>query len=261
MKILFIGDIIGEPGLKATKKALPKIIKKHKIDFVIANGEHLSERVGLEIEYVKEMQKAGVDFFTTGNHVWRKKDFENHIGKKDVPVIRPANFEEILPGEGYRLVETPFGKVLIVNLLGQEGFSEDVCSPFEKIDEILTKVVGYKYSFVDFHAEMSSEKVAMGQYLNGRVTALLGTHIHVPTADNRVLSEGTAFVSDVGMTGPINSVLGVRSEIIIKRFKVGLPQKFEIAEGDCSFNSVLIETGSKGKAKSIKRIDMLVSGK
>lgn len=259
MKILFIGDIIGEPGRRATKKALPKLKKKLKIDFVIANGEHLSERVGLEIEYVKEMQRAGIDFFTTGNHVWRKKDFENHIGKKEIPVIRPANFEEKLPGEGYRLVETPFGKILIVNLLGQEGFSEAICSPFEKIDDILSEVTGYKYSIVDFHAEMSSEKVAMGQYLNGRVTALLGTHIHVPTADNRILSMGTAFVSDVGMTGPINSVLGVKSEIIIKRFKVGLPQKFEIADGDCSFNSVIIETGSKGKAKKIERIDFNVA--
>jgi metallophosphoesterase (TIGR00282 family) len=255
LTVLFIGDIVGETGRISVKKFLPKLKEKYILDLVIANGEHLSDRVGLEIEYVKEMEEAGVNFFTTGNHVWRKKEFEEHIAKADVPVIRPANFKEKMPGDGYRIISTKKGRILVLNLLGKENIPLDVETPFDVADEILAKTKGYKYSIVDFHAEMTSEKVAMGKYLDGRVSAVIGTHTHVPTADAEILPKGTAYISDVGMTGPKDSVLGVKSSIIIERFKTGLPQRFEVEEGRGVFNAVLLTFDEMGKAKSIKRID------
>ena len=259
MKVLFIGDIVARIGCEATKKILPKIQSEYGIDFTIANGEHLSDRVGLSVETVKEMQHAGIDFFTTGNHVWRKKQFTEHLDKSDVPVLRPANYPAGAPGDGYRVVETPGGKMLIINLLGREGINANLASPFERIDQILSEVKDYKYSFVDFHAEMSSEKVAFARYLDGRVSAVVGTHIHVPTADNRVLTNGTAVVTDVGFVGPRESVLGVKEDIIFNVFLTGLPQLFEIADGDCVFNSVIIDIDNNGKATSIERIDRVVN--
>lgn len=257
MKILFIGDILAQIGREATKKVLSQIQLEHGIDFTIANGEHLSNRVGLNVNSVKEMEQAGIDFFTTGNHVWRQKGFSEEIGREDLPVIRPANMPKTTPGEGYRIVQAPKGRILIVNLLGREGIQAQVSSPFEKIDEILEKVSkdDYDFSFVDFHAEMSSEKVALGRYLDGRVSVVVGTHTHVPTADERVLRNGTAFISDVGFVGPRESVLGVKDEIIFNLFVTGMPQKFEVADGECQFNSVIIELENNGVAKSIKRLD------
>lgn len=256
-RILFIGDITGEIGRKVVKKALPSLKKKYKIDFVIANGEHLSERVGVDSEILFEMRDSGIDFFTMGNHVWRKDEFKEEITKKNMPVVRPANFLEKSPGHGFRVISTPFGKLLVINLLGKEGIPQKVMNPFKKIDEILETSEKYDYSLIDFHAELSSEKVAMGHYLDGRVSAILGTHTHVPTADARILPSGSAFVSDVGMTGPQNSVLGVRSEIIIERFREGTGGKFEVAdEGPGVLNAVLITLGQKGKAQKIERIDL-----
>lgn len=260
LKVLFIGDIIAEIGRNAVKKILPSLKKKYAVDLVIANGEHLSDRVGIDIEAVHEMKGEGIDLFTTGNHVWKKKDFENHIGRSDVPVIRPANFKDDLPGKGWQKIPTKIGEILIVNLLGSEGIDVRVENPFLAVDEIISglKSPKPKAIIVDFHAEMSSEKVAMSHFLDGKVTAVLGTHTHVPTADGRVLPGGTAAISDVGMVGPRDSVLGVKSEIIIERFKTNLPQRFEIAEGPCIFNAVLVTIDCLGKATKIKRIDRVV---
>jgi hypothetical protein len=258
MRILFIGDIVARIGCEATKKVLSNIKSEHQIDFTIANGEHLSDRVGLSMETVREMQGAGIDFFTTGNHVWRKKQFAEHLDSKETPVLRPANYPTGAPGEGYRIIDTPKGRLLIINLLGREGINANLTSPFEKVDQILSEVKDYKYSFVDFHAEMSSEKVAFARYLDGRVSAVVGTHIHVPTADARILAGGTAVVTDVGFVGPMESVLGVKENIIFNVFLTGLPQLFEIADGDCVFNSVVIEIGEDGKSTKIERIDRTV---
>lgn len=270
LKILFIGDIVGEIGREAVKKVLPQIKEKYGVDFTIANGEHLSERVGLEIEYVNQMHDAGIDFFTTGNHVWRKKGFEEHIGKANVPVIRPDNFGGNVPGEGYRVVRTKKGNLFIGNLIGRENIDAKlmigeekteakILSPFDVIDKTMAEAKGFRFSLLDFHAEMTSEKVAMGIHLDGKVSCVLGTHTHVPTADNRVLPKGTAYVTDVGMTGPLNSVLGVKSEIIIERFRSGLPNKFEVSEeGPAIFNSVLITLNEDGRAEKIQRIDKVV---
>jgi metallophosphoesterase (TIGR00282 family) len=264
MRILFIGDILSTIGKEATKKVLPKIKEDEKIDFVIANGEHLANRVGISAESIKEMQAAGIDFFTTGNHVFRQRGFSEEIEAEELPVIRPANFLKQTPGKGFRIVNTPKGKILIINLLGQEGiqagFQVKASSPFEKIEEILKEVdkSSYDYSLIDFHADLSSEKVAMGRYLDGRVSAVVGTHTHVPTADARVLKGGTAVVSDVGFVGPMESVLGVKDEIIFKVFTTGMPQKFELADGEVQFNSVVIDLGENGKALDIKRLDKTV---
>lgn len=258
MKILFIADIVGEPGRKAVKKILGSIKQEYSVDFTIANGEHLSDRVGVDAAIVEEMKAAGIDFFTTGNHVWRQKDFAKQIDRPELPIIRPANFLGETPGAGYQIVETHWGKLLIVNLLGQHDIKANLTNPFTKVDEILAEAGDYKYSFVDFHAEMSSEKVALGRYLDGRVSAVVGTHTHVPTADNRVLRGGTAVISDVGFVGPMESVLGVKDELIFNTFISSMPQKFEIADGPVQFNSVIIDLGSDGKAHSIERVDRIV---
>jgi metallophosphoesterase (TIGR00282 family) len=259
MKILFIADIVGEPGRKAVKKILGSLKQEYAVDFTIANGEHLSDRVGVDAEIVEEMKEAGIDFFTTGNHVWRQKDFAKHIDRPELPIIRPANFVGETPGEGYHVVTTPWGNLLVVNLLGQHDIKANLTNPFTKMDEILSQITDYKYSLVDFHAEMSSEKVALGRYLDGRVSAVVGTHTHVPTADNRVLSGGTAVVSDVGFVGPMESVLGVKDELIFNTFISSMPQKFEIAEGPVQFNAAVIDLDKDGKATSIIRVDRIVS--
>jgi len=259
MKILFIADIVGETGRKAVKKILGSVKEEYKIDFTIANGEHLSDRVGVEVAIVEEMRAAGIDFFTTGNHVWRQKDFVKHIDSADLPIIRPANYLGDTPGKGYDVVKTPWGNLLIVNLLGQNDIKANLTNPFTKMDKILDTVKDFKYSFIDFHAEMSSEKVALGRYLDGRVSVVVGTHTHVPTADARVLNGGTAVVSDVGYVGPLESVLGVRDDIIFKTFVSSMPQKFELAtEGPVLFNSVVIDLDINGKARSIERVDRIV---
>lgn len=256
-KILFIGDIIGEVGRNTVKKVLSGVKKKYKVDYVIANGEHLSDRVGIDADILFEMKEVGIDFFTSGNHVWRKKEFADEIVKRNMPIVRPANFISKYPGHGFRTVSTPVGRILIINLLGKEGIKEKVVNPFKKIDAILDTQKDYDFAILDFHAEMSSEKVAMGYHLDSRIAAVLGTHTHVATADERIMPGGTAFVSDVGMSGPLNSVLGVKSNIIVERFLKGSAGKFELADGEGLFNSVLI-TLNNGKATDIIRIDKVV---
>ncbi len=258
MKILFISDIVGKSGREAVKQLLPELKREYGIDYTIANGEHLSDRVGVEEKIVREMVAAGIDFFTTGNHIWRQKDFASQIDQLDLPLIRPANYLEGTPGEGYKVVDTPYGKLLIINLLGQHDIKAVVKSPFTTADEIISAHPEAKYVFIDFHAEMSSEKVALCRYLDGKASAVVGTHTHVPTADARVLAGGTAMVSDVGFTGPAESVLGVRDDIIFNTFITSMPQKFELADGPVQFNAVLIDLGPDGKAKSIERIDRRV---
>lgn len=256
IKILFIADIVGRMGRKTIKEVLPELKKEEGIDFVVANGENMTTGNGMTKGTMEEMIEAGIDFFTTGNHIWKKPEFFVELEKPSTPVIRPANYPETSPGEGYKIVKTKFGKLLITVLLGREGINARVESPFQAIDEILKKNKGkYDISLVDFHAEVTSEKVAMGFYLDGRTDIVVGTHTHVPTADERILPKGTAYVSDVGMTGTMESVLGVKTDIIIKLFTTGLPQKFEQeTEGKRIFNSVLVELTGKGKVKSIKRI-------
>jgi metallophosphoesterase (TIGR00282 family) len=260
IRILFIADIVGKPGRKMVKKILPKLKKEEGIDFVVANGENMTSGHGMTKGCMDDLLEAGIDFFTSGNHIWKKPEFFTELKKKSTPVVRPANYPEDSPGTGYKIVKTKFGKVLIINLLGREGINANVESPFKTIDDILKKTKGkYDLSLVDFHAEVTSEKVAFGLYVDGRVNIAIGTHTHVPTADNRILKKGTAYISDAGMTGPIESVLGVKTDIIIELFTTGIPQKFyNETKGPCVFNSALVEIEKNGKVISIKRIDKKV---
>lgn len=260
MKILFIGDIVAEPGRKAVKKILPDLKKKHKIDLVLANAENIAHGRGITADTIKEMQDAGVDFFTSGDHVFWQKDTEDLLDT--LPIIRPANYPETemfhTAGKGYKLLDTGAnGNVLIINLMGRTFLNERLDNPFTKADEILQLNADKNPTaiIVDFHAEATSEKYAMGHYLDGRVTAVLGTHTHAPTCDNFNLPKGTMFVSDVGMTGNIDSVLGVKKEIILALYLTAQNQRFDWEEaGRKAFRSVILDT----ETKNISRLDFYI---
>ncbi len=259
MNILFIGDIVSRLGREITASLLPKIKKDANISLVIANGENLAGGRGATKDTLEEMQKAGIDYFTSGNHIFWQKDFENEIAQ--LPILRPANYPDDIAGQGYTIIDSgKEGSVLLINLLGKTnmGGAASANCPFRTVDKILNKVENkeIKAVIIDFHAESTSEKQALGYYLDGRISALVGTHTHVPTADPRLLPKGTAYITDAGMTGPRNSVLGVEPEIITKKLTTPYPQRFEwVKTGQAIFNSVIIETESKFKAKSIKRND------
>jgi len=255
MRILYIGDIVARPGREMVQAQLPQIIKKEKIDLVLANAENMAHGRGATKETVEEMMNAGINYFTSGDHIFWQKGFEDEIDH--LPVIRPANFPPGHAGEGHALIDLgKHGKVLLINLLGRVFLNERVDDPFRAADEILEKYQDQDIAFtlVDFHAEASSEKYALGFYLDGRVDAVVGTHTHVPTCDNMVLPKGTLFVSDIGMTGIVDSVLGVEKDIIIKFYLSGLNQKFEWENaGRKAFRGVLLDT----QKSSIERLDIM----
>lgn len=258
MKILLIGDTVAKLGRQAVKEVLPDLIKKEKIDLVVANIENLAHGKGATEKTVTEIREAGVDIMTSGNHIWFKEEFVEILGK-DPTILRPANYPADTPGYGFTYAKVNREKILIINLMGNQLINEPTEEPYRTIDAVLLDQVEKEKPntiIVDFHAEVTSEKVAMGWYLDGRVTAVVGTHTHVPTADAHILPKGTGFVSDIGMTGADHSVLGVEPSIIIKKQKDPYPIKFEWVEsGPKIFNSVLLETNKNGSAKNIKRID------
>lgn len=264
MKILFIGDIVARIGRRCVQQVLPDLIKQKAIDFVIAQSENLTTGNGLTIEAVNEMREAGVNFFTGGNHTWKKSEFNQYLDDKSVPVIRPANYPEGVPGRGYDIVDTDFGRILIVSLLGQiVGAAPQVDNPLATIDRIMGETANEKLDvrILDFHGDYSSEKVGIGLYLDGKFSAVFGTHTHVPTADARILPGGTAVITDAGMVGPHNTVLGVKPEIILDRWKTQMPRKHEVGDWPCEFDSVLVETDQKGHATSIEQIRKIVDNK
>ncbi|MBI2798547.1 YmdB family metallophosphoesterase [Candidatus Saccharibacteria bacterium] len=258
MKILYIGDIVARIGRKAVTQVLPELKREKQIDFVIAQSENMATGNGLTEKGVSDMMDAGVDFFTGGNHSFKKPEFLPKFEDHTVPVIRPANMPgEHVPGRGWAVVDTAFGKILIINVLGITFNSEEVENSLRVVDKILEENSHQKLaaSLVDFHGDLSSEKVAVGFYLDGRVSAVVGSHTHVPTADARVLSGGTAHITDTGMTGPIDSVLGVKKEIIIGRWLGDRTESFDWPKsGTVRFSSVLIDVDQSGKAKSIEQI-------
>jgi hypothetical protein len=258
MRILFIGDIVAKPGRAAVKEVLPKLRKQEKIDLVIANIENLSHGKGATAEKVDEIREAGVDIFTSGNHIWFKSEFTETLDS-DPTVIRPANYPSDNPGFGFTFVEINKKKVMVINLLGRQWIDQPVDEPYRAIDAILLDQVEKEKPniiLVDFHAEATSEKSALAWFLDSRVTAVIGTHTHIPTCDQWILPGGTAFISDVGMTGALHSVLGVKPEIIIRKQKDTEPVKFEWVEtGPKVFRSVLVETDTKDQAKEVKRLD------
>ncbi len=254
IRILFIGDIVGRPGRRIVKNTLSEIIKTEAIDLVVANGENAAGGFGLSVEVGRELLFSGIDVITLGNHTWDNRDIYNLI-EEEPRVIRPANYPDGTPGMGSYLAISAKGEpVGVINLLGQV-FLEALPSPFQIADELVNELSKKtNIILVDIHAEATSEKMALGWYLDGRVSAVLGTHTHVVTADERVLPKGTAFITDVGMTGPINSVLGVNSELVLRKFLTKRPVRFEVAEGPIALHAVVVEIAPTGLANSIKRI-------
>lgn len=262
MKILFIGDIVGRPGRDAVKKLIPDLKKEFGPDIIIANGENVSGGKGLSAEHAHELKQAGIDFFTTGNHIWKQSSIFSVMDQKDTFVIRPGNYPDSNPGRGYQIYETDMMKrVLIINLQGRVFVKEDTDCPFRALDRILQETAHEKLEaiFLDFHAEATSEKICLGLYAAERgVTAMVGTHTHIPTADERILKGTMAYISDVGYVGLKDSAIGVDPEPIIKHFLTQMPVKHTITPGGpVEFNSVIIELGS-GKATSIQRIQRTI---
>lgn len=264
MNILFIGDIFGRPGRNIVKDRLPELVKQHSIDLVIANGENSAAGFGITPPLADELFDLGIDVMTTGNHVWDKREiieyFQMADGNPHSParrLLRPANFSQGLPGWGVYEGQKNGADYAVVNLQGRVfmGSSDD---PFRFADRLLEQIKSNSKSkivFVDFHAEASSEKVAFGWYLDGRVTAVVGTHTHIPTADETVLPKGTAYITDVGMTGPYDSVIGVKKELVIEKFLTGMPARFEAANGDVRLCAVLVECDDRsGRATRMERL-------
>lgn len=257
MKVLFIGDVVGKNGRGAVKGLLPNLADKYKLDLIIANGENIAGGFGLTEELVKDMFRTGVHVLTTGNHVWDKKDFVSYI-VKDNRVLRPLNYPPGVPGHGSLIFTLPSGvKVGILNLSGRV-FMPPMDCPFRTATAELEKLRDEtKIIIVDFHAEATSEKIAFGYYLDGRVSAIIGTHTHVQTADEKILQNGTAYITDVGMTGPAYSVIGMQVDQIIQRFLTGMPQRFETGHGGTLLCAVVVEIDEEtGKATAIQRLQL-----
>lgn len=250
MKILFIGDIVGRPGRRAVKQFLPDLKNELQPDLIIANCENICHGSGISEDTINEMLEAGVQFFTSGNHVFAQKKILPKLDDKSFPVIRPANFPPGNPGRGFEVYQTAkMQKILIVNLMGRVFIKRDYDCPFRKMDEIINEHKHEKLDavIVDMHAEATSEKIALAHYLDGKVSAVIGSHTHVPTADSQILEGKTAFISDVGMSGAIDSVIGAKKEPIIKSFLTQMPFKYEIEDGKSVFATVCIDINNSTK--------------
>ena len=254
MKILAIGDIIGKPGRNAVKKILPGLRSEYNIALVIGNGENAAGGLGLTPSTAQELFDSGIDVITTGNHIWAYKEIIPYM-ENEPALLRPLNYPPTNPGRGYVLKK----KVLIINLMGRV-FMGHVDCPFRAMDQLLAEFEHESIPIiVDFHAEATSEKVAMGKYLDGRVSAVLGTHTHVGTIDAQILPKGTAYVTDIGMVGPIDSVIGDDPDSVITRFLTQMTSRLSVGKGKVSFDAILVEVDKKtGKAVDIKRIQKLV---
>jgi metallophosphoesterase (TIGR00282 family) len=250
MLILAIGDIVGKPGRQAVHAFVPDLCKEYGIDLVIANGENTAGGFGLTIVTAQELLDDGVDVITSGNHIWAQKEIITYLDG-DVPILRPLNYPPGVPGRGCLIKN----KILVVNLIGRTFMTSNDC-PFRAMDALLAEPAPKtKVIIVDFHAEATSEKVAMGRYLDGRVSAVLGTHTHVGTIDARILPGGTAYVTDIGMTGPDNSVIGDDTEAVIQRFLTMLPHHLSVGKGRPVFNAIMVEVDEKsGRSTRIERL-------
>ncbi|MBU2227275.1 MAG: TIGR00282 family metallophosphoesterase [Proteobacteria bacterium] len=256
MKILFIGDIVGKPGRRAVRELLPGIVEENRIDFVIANCENAAAGFGVTAEIVEDLNGALIDVLTSGNHIWDKKEVMGFIEDCET-LLRPANYPEGAPGRGSVVMTTQGGaRIGVLNLAGRI-FMHPLDCPFRTADReigILKKKADV--IIVDMHAEATSEKIAMGWYLDGRVAAVLGTHTHVQTADDRILPGGTAYITDVGMTGPFDSVIGIKKDVIMQRFLMQIPNKFDVAKGDVRLQAVIVEIAPDGRAQRIQRLNV-----
>lgn len=254
MKVLFIGDIIGEPGRKMVRANIRTLSETHDPDLVIANGENSAGGFGITSEVAEELFSLGIHVLTSGNHVWDKKEIEPYLTKQD-RLIRPANYPSGNPGFGSVVISTKAGKAAVLNLEGRV-FMSNLEDPFRVAEREIEKLKKETpVVVIDFHAEATSEKAALAWHLDGKASAVIGTHTHVQTADERILTAGTAFITDVGMTGPADSVIGVKKEQAIARFLYQTPHRFEIPKGPVHLNAVLLNVDERtGKAKGIERI-------
>ncbi len=258
IKILFFGDIVGKPGRKAISKIIPELKKELNPDLIIANVENLAHGTGITQKTIDQMLNVGIDFFTSGNHIWSKPVAYEILDNPDIPIIRPANYPDDSPGVGHKTILVGTKSVMIINLHGQVFIEDDLTNPFHKIDKILTdaNLDNLSAIFVYFHAEATSEKVGFGWYLDGRVSVVVGTHTHIATADNRILPGGTAYQTDVGMNGLRDSVIGIDKDVILHNFTSSESKAHEISEsGICSINASLISINpTTKKSTKITRI-------
>ena len=253
-RILFVADVVGHPGRDAVKALLPGLKKELRPNLTVLNGENAAGGFGLTAKIVAELKGSGADVITTGNHVFAQKEFVGELPNLE-RVLRPANYPPTAPGQGWTVIQAGGQDVLVMNLMGRI-FLDTLDDPFRAADSILALHPEARIVFVDMHAEATSEKTAMGWYLDGRVSAVVGTHTHIPTADARVLAGGTAYVTDVGMVGPRDGAIGMDKDVVIQRFLSGVPNRFVVASGPVTFNSVLVNIdGSTGRATSIQRVD------
>ena len=255
MRLLFLGDVVGEGGCNFILKKLPELKRKNNIDVCIANGENSAKGNGVTPKSCEMMFDSGVDMITLGNHTFKRPEISDYLDR-DVAAIRPYNYPEGAPGKGVGIIDKGRVRIAVINMLGTV-FSEPLGNPFREIDKALEEIDGCKTVIVDFHAEATAEKRAMGFYLDGKVTAVLGTHTHIQTADEQLLPKRTAYITDAGMTGPVQSVLGIEPELTIRKFKTNLPVRFENAGGEYCMDGVIVEIDEKsGKANSIERVNV-----
>ena len=252
MRFLAIGDLVGENGLAKLEGVLPKIQEEYNIDFTILNGENAAGGIGITTKIYEKLKKLNIQVITMGNHTWGKKDIFSFID--DSNIIRPANYTRGLPGKGYTVINSNNKKIAVISLIGRTDMGVQSENPFTCLDDIL-KNIDADIIIIDFHAEATAEKIAMGYYADGKVNVVFGTHTHVQTADEKILEKGTAYITDIGMTGPVKSVIGMDIEASLKRFVTSLPEKYKLADGKCSLSGIVFEINDETcKTKSIKRI-------
>lgn len=258
MKVLYIGDIMGEPGRRAVARMVPRLISQRQIDVVVGNGENAAGGFGITPDLAEELFGMGLSAITTGNHAWDKKEILDYF-PRERRLLRPANYPEGVPGQGSVIVQAKNGEELAILQLMGRAYMPTLDCPFQvakrEMGKLRKRVAAV---IVDMHAEATSEKMAMGHYLDGEATAVVGTHTHVQTADEQILPRGTAYLTDIGMTGPLHGVIGVKKELAIEKFLTGMPRRFEVAAGPTVFCAALIELDARiGKALSIERVRIL----
>ncbi len=258
MKIFAIGDVVSEIGCEYLRKVLPTFKRENKIDLVIANGENSAKGNGITPNSANYLYDSGVDIITTGNHSFRRKEIYEFYDKSE-SIIRPANYpENTTPGRGMCIYDMGRIQIAVINIMGNM-YLENLECPFKTVDSLIKKAddLGVRIKIVDVHAEATSEKLALGYYLDGRASFVFGTHTHVLTADETIFPNGTGYITDIGMTGPINSILGVEKDIVIQKFITKMPAKFECAKGACKLNGIVFEVDEKtGKTINVKRIEL-----
>ena len=255
MNILAVGDIVGSVGIEKLKNELPKLKKENNIDFCIVNGENAAEGMGITEKNFKDILKSGADCITLGNHTWGKKEIFKFIDSPQI--LRPNNYPTNVCGKGYNIYNFKNKKIAVINSMGRAEINIMLDNPFEItkkiVDEIIEKV---DITILDFHAEATAEKKAMAYYFDGKITIIFGTHTHVQTADEQILDNGTAYITDIGMTGPKKSVIGMDKDVALKRFLTGIPEKYKIAEGEAMLNSILFAVNDiTNKVDVVKRIN------